>query len=149
MGVLGTLDTHDDPLSNETGSANNGPNRTVDPRRVNVRLGRSFGQEDEMIEAIIGFYLLAWWGVFMLIMPQRSLVRVWAFVPAAACAFGIPIAVWDFVRNPDMAMVLLVCGALLPFGFVAVLLIRRWKKPKRGPNQAVHAIGAAAPQHDG
>jgi len=102
-----------------------------------------------MIETMIGIYLLAWWGVFMLLMPRRTLIRVWAFVPAAICAFGIPMAVWDFVGNPDTAIVLLVCGALLPFGLVTVLLIRRWKKTKPGPNQAVHAIGASAPQHDG
>jgi hypothetical protein len=45
-----------------------------------------------MIATMIGIYLFAWWGVFMLLMPQRSLVRVWAFIPAALCAFGIPAA---------------------------------------------------------
>jgi hypothetical protein len=105
--------------------------------------------EDEMIEAIIGIYLLAWWGVFMLLMPGRSLVRVWAFVPAVICAFGIPMAVWDFVRNPNLAMSLWAIGGLLPFGLLAVLLIKQWNRRKQRPNQAVHAIGASAPQHDG
>ena len=119
-----------------------------------------------MIETMIGIYLLAWWGVFMLLMPGRSLVRVSAFVPAVICAFGIPMAVWDFVRNPNLAMSLCAIGGLLPFGLLAVLLIKQWNRRKQRPNsvrameqketaseqrpnQAVHAIGASAPQHDG
>jgi hypothetical protein len=69
----------------------------------------------------------------MLLMPQRSLIRVWAFIPAAVCAFGIPMAVWDFVRNPDLAMVLLAGGGLLPFCLLVVLLIRRWNGWKSSP----------------
>jgi hypothetical protein len=81
-----------------------------------------------MIEAIIGIYMLAWWGVFWLLIPRESLFRVWAFVPAAICAFAIPCLVWDLVLNPTLALALWIAGGLLPFGIVSAILIGRRKK---------------------
>lgn len=103
-----------------------------------------------MIDAVIGIYVFAWWGVFMLLTPAGSLIRAWAFIPAAVCAFGFPLAMACLFEDANVGTDLLVSVVgLLPFGTLAVILIRRWKGRKHSPNQAVHAIGAGAPQHDG
>lgn len=98
-----------------------------------------------MIEPMIGIYLLTWGGVVMILMPQRSFIRVWAFLPAAVCALGIPMAVWDFVRNAELAMALLVSGGLLPFGLLAALLVRRWSRRDKNLNQTSVATSEPAP----
>ena len=59
-----------------------------------------------MIDATIGIYLFAWWGVFWLLIPRESSFRFWAFAPAAICAFAVPCLVGDFVSNPDLGIVL-------------------------------------------
>jgi hypothetical protein len=95
-----------------------------------------------MIETIIGIYLVAWWGVFWLLIPPESPFRFWAFFPAAICAFTVPCLVLDFVSNPDMGIGLWAAGGILPFGIVTGLLIRRWRKRKGSAN---HTSGIRQP----
>ena len=88
-------------------------------------------------------YAFAWWGVFWLLIPRKSLFRVMAFIPAAFCALVIPNLIWDFVPNATLADTLGVAGYIMPFAIVAILLIRK-RRNKKSPNKALQAIGAKA-----
>jgi hypothetical protein len=86
--------------------------------------------EGEMIELLLGIHWFAWWGVFWLLIPGDSPLRLWAFLPAAICALGIPILVWDHVSNSILGTVLWFASWLLPFGIMAGLLVRCRRKRK-------------------
>ena len=70
-------------------------------------------------------YVLAWWLTFWL--PARKGVgSPVAFIPAAICAFGIPMLVADFIHGNKHCFFLF--WAMLPFVIVAAKVFLRMKR---------------------
>ena len=97
-----------------------------------------------MMELLICGYAFAWWGVFWLLIPRRSLFRVMAFIPAAICALAIPNLIWKYAPTATLAEVLGIAGYIMPFAIIVGLLIKKHKNTMC-PNKAFGAKARLQP----